>query len=277
MVNSQNSLKISDLLQGDLQLTTPPNIYFELQKVIDNPALSMEAAAAVIETDPALTIKLLKIVNSAFYGFASKIVNIKRAVSLIGATELQNLVLAAIIIDKFSTMPGGIISMQEFWAKSLYCGLIAKELACLKAQSSEELFVCGLLHHIGQLVFFRRIPELARSVLLAKQSYTDAEEIELETSIIGFNHYEAGAALAELWRLPDIIIESIRLHTTPELESPCQAVASLVRIANRYSLGNIKDMSLITDSLGLTKDHAELALAKSQEEFDVIFKIFYQN
>ncbi len=271
-------LSICDLLSGDLQLTTPPNIYFELQKVIQNPSQSMENIAEIIEKDPALTLQLLKIVNSAFYGFPFTIVSIKRAVAMIGATELQNLVLAAVIMDKFSSLPGGIITMRDFWAKSLRCALIAKELNIhLKYGQNETLFVCGLLHNIGQLVFYRRIPELARTVAMLQQDFTDVEEISLEETIIGFDHYQTGAALTELWKLPEMITQSMKLHSAPNPNSPFHAIATLIKAANQCSRVNKNDFIDITTDLGLSSEIMAMIMEKSQHQFDVIFKIFYSN
>ncbi|TAL51810.1 MAG: HDOD domain-containing protein, partial [Methylovulum sp.] len=258
------------------QLTTPPNIYFELQKAAEHPSHSLEDAAFIIEKDPALTLQLLKIVNSAFYGFPAKITGIKRAVAMIGATELQNLVLAAAVIDKFSSLPGTMLSMHDFWARSLRCALIAKELnVYLKSGADEVLFVCGLLHNIGQLVFFRRIPELARTVALLQQEFTDAEELSIEEAIIGFNHYQTGAALTRLWQLPDIITESIKLHAVPDSTSPFQAVASLIRTANDYSRINTGDAGGIQNSLELSAETIARVMEKSCDQFEIIFKVFY--
>lgn len=277
LITTQHSdLSIADLLSGDLQLTTPPNIYFELQKAAEHPSHSLEDAAFIIEKDPALTLQLLKIVNSAFYGFPAKITGIKRAVAMIGATELQNLVLAAAVIDKFSSLPGTMLSMHDFWARSLRCALIAKELnVYLKSGADEVLFVCGLLHNIGQLVFFRRIPELARTVALLQQEFTDAEELSIEEAIIGFNHYQTGAALTGLWQLPDIITESIKLHAVPDSTSPFQAVASLIRTANDYSRINTGDAGGIQNSLELSAETIDRVMEKSCDQFEIIFKVFY--
>jgi HD-like signal output (HDOD) protein len=276
LTTKHSELSISDLLSGDLQLTTPPNIYFELQKVAHHPAQSLETAAFIIEKDPALTLQLLKIVNSAFYGFPTQIISIQRAVAMVGTTELQNLVLAAVIIDKFSSLPGGMISMRDFWGKSLRCALISKELSVyLKSEHDESLFVCGLLHNIGQLVFYRRIPELARSVSLLQQEFTDAEETHIEETIIGFNHYQTGAALTELWKLPDVISASIRLHAESDKSNSFQTVASIVRAANDYSRTAISDYSNVNNNLSLSAETVALVMEKSQHQFEAIFKLFY--
>ena len=195
----QNDLSIADLLRGDLQLSSPPTIYFELQKVIENPAKSLADAAFIIEKDSTLSLKLLKIVNSAFYGFPSKISSIDRAITLVGSQELQQLTLCTIVIEKFSELPGELISMAEFWARSLKCALIAQEIdSFLDKEFANSIFVCGMLHNIGQLVFFRRLPELSREISLIQQSSeysSDNDEISLEERIIGFIRFIKGYGL----------------------------------------------------------------------------------
>lgn len=276
LIQQHSDLTINDLLSGDLQLTTPPNIYFELHKIIERPAYKLDEVAFIIEKDPALTLRLLKMVNSAFYGFPSRISSIKQAISVIGMTEIQNLVLAAVVVDKFSDLPCGIISMHDFWAKSLHCALIAKGLnSYLKIQPGDAVFVCGLLHDIGQLVFYRRIPELARMVALQQQEFTDAEEISIEEAVIGFNHYQVGAVLTERWQLPEIIVESIRWHSGCPADNPFRALAGLIRTANDYSRMDMADCDSVKNSLGLSIETVRQVMEQSFDEFETILQVFY--
>ena len=276
LANISSDLTISDLLKGNVQLTSPPNIYFALQKVVADPNKSMADAGFIIEKDPALSMRLLKIVNSAFFGFPAQIKSISRAVTVIGITELQNLVLATVIIDKFSSLPGGLPSMHDFWARSLRCALLAKELTAYCKIDAEEdsLFVCGLLHDIGQLVFYLRIPVLAREVGLLLES-TGADEIETENHIIGFNHYQVGAELARLWHLPEIIIETIAQHNNADYTGTFANAAALVRTANYLSKMNMDIGPL--DSLGknIPPDDLSNIIDKTHDQFEEIFKLFY--
>lgn len=278
LATSQKDLTISDLLTGDLQLASPPNIFYEFKKAVDDSNKSIADAAYIIEKDAALSLKLLKIVNSAFYGFPANISSISRASSIIGISELQNLILSTVIIEKFSTMPGATLSMNDFWARSLHCALIAKELDLyLGKEYSESIFLCGLFHDIGQLVFFRRIPVLAREVeleLQTRQQYSLQDEIIAEESIIGFNHFETGAELCRLWNLPEIIIESIRLHKRPEYDGDYCQIAALVRLANNYSKSN-NNIDLINNSLGISEQDMTIIIAKAEAQFDEIFKLFF--
>ncbi len=276
---SHQDLSISDLFKGDLQLASPPNIYFELQKIIESPTKSAVDAAFVIEKDAALTIRLLKLVNSAFYGFPSEIVSIDRAINLIGTKELQNIVLATVVIDRFSDLPSNLISMHDFWSRNLRCALIAQSIdRYLDKQFSDSIFVCGILHNIGQLVFFRKIPELAKEVnliVLADEESTSFDEIEFEKAIIGFDHYETGAALTKLWKLPDIITESIRLHPYPDNTEHYYKIASILRLADVYSKLDDIFSNDVSNHLGIPISDMSNIIDHAYDQFEDIFKIFY--
>jgi HD-like signal output (HDOD) protein len=271
-----SNLKISDLFRGDLQLTSPPNIYFELQQTIANPNKSITDVGFIIEQDPALSIRMLKIVNSAFFGLPTPIASIKRAIAIIGVQELQNLVLATVIIDKFSSLPGGLLSMHDFWARSLRCALISKEI-CIYGNNKDNLdsmFICGLLHDIGQLVFYRRIPIIARQIGLLVES-SGVDEIQAENNILGFNHYQTGAELARLWKLPEIIIETIGQHNQPDYTSVFADAASTISAANylcKMDAENAQPNSFCND---IPANDLSDIIDKAYNQFEAIFKLFY--
>ena len=237
MTTANNTeLSITDLLRGDLQLASLPTIYFELKKVTDDPTKTLNDAGKIIEKDPGLTTRLLKIVNSAFFGFPAKISTLSHAINLIGVRELENLVLATLVVDKFSSLPSGLISMRDFWSISLRCALNAKELCSYHCESetSETIFVCGLLHDIGRLVFYRRIPALAREIGLQKAS-SEKDEVQIEQNLLGFDHYQTGAELAKLWNLPVIIETTIRHHSNPDMAGQFSHEANIVKLAFQLS------------------------------------------
>ena len=275
----QKELSISDLFKGDLQLSSPPNIYYEVKKVIDDHRKSTSDAAYLIEKDAALAMRLLKIVNSAFYGFPAQIASIDRAIPLIGTKELQSIILSTVVIERFSDLPGGLISMHDFWARNLRSALIAQEIDCyLGNEYADSIFISGLLHNIGQLVFFRRIPELARKVntqLLAHENPSDTDEINIEEKIIGFNHYQTGAALCELWKLPNIISESIRLHPYPDNTETFFKIAAIVRLADCYSKIDKEYDHIVINSLNISADDMTEIIENAYDKFDEVFQIFY--
>jgi putative nucleotidyltransferase with HDIG domain len=271
-----SNLKISDLFRGDLQLTSSPNLYFELQRTAANPNKSITDIGFIIEQDPALSIRLLAIVNSPFFGFTGHIASITRAITIIGVQELQNLILATAVIDKFSSFPGGRLSMHDFWARSLRCALLSKEL-CTYANSKDDLdsmFTCGLLHDIGQLVFYRSIPVLAREIDLLVES-KGIDEIQAENNILGFDHYQTGAELARLWGLPEIIIETIGQHNPRDDTSAFANAAALIRTAHYLCKMDLESDHLDTFCKDIPVDDLSHIIDKVHDQFEAIFKLFY--
>ncbi|MFA5982943.1 MAG: HDOD domain-containing protein [Methylococcaceae bacterium] len=278
MLQTYTDLTIEDLLNGDLQLATLPAIYFELTKVLDDPNTSVADVARIIDKDANLSLKLLKLVNSAFFGFPSQISSIDRAINLIGRKDIENLVLSTILIDKFSSLPGNIISMHDFWSRSLRCALLAREICLLVSTPNKldanTLFICGLLHDIGQLVFFRRIPELAREITMLTLDST-ADETDVETRLLGFDHFDTGAELVKLWKLPQIIVDSIQQHEHPEYDGDYNIEATIVRSANQLCKMNTSNCLFQLASLGIAEEDVEIAINKMLDEFEDIFKLFF--
>lgn len=279
LLTSPPSLSVADLFRGDLQLASPPNVYFQLKKIIDDPNKTLNDAAAVLENDATLTVKVLKIVNSAFYGFPSQISSIQKAVNMIGSRELQNLVLSMVIIERFSDLPGQRFSMHDFWARNLRCALISRELdSHLGRRYDEVAFLCGLIHNLGQLVFYRRVPVLAREVDLLLQALPQPgidDEVSIQQAVIGFDHFQVGAELCRLWKLPEVTGESIRLHCFPDTISPYADIASIVRLANCLShVESPYDEHAVT-ALNLSPDVISMVIENISNEFEVIFKLFY--
>lgn len=275
----QDKLSVADLINGDIQLAAPPNIYFELKKVAADPIKSLTDAAFIIEKDPALSLKLLQIVNSAFYGLSAEISSISQAISLIGMKELQNIILSTVIVDKFSDLPNGLISMYDFWGKSLRNALIARELDnYLGKNYAESVFICGILHHIGELVFCLRIPELARDITLKVQAIelaTANDQVEVEEAVLGFNHFTAGAELTQRWKLPDLITDSIKLHTSEDTTEQHYEIANIIRLASFYAEKDaVFDASGI-DNLGLSERQITDIIQTSDEKFTEVFRLFY--
>ena len=278
MITSTQNLTISDLLKGDIKLASPPNVYLSLQKVIDDPTKTVHDAAKIIESDASLAMRLLKIVNSAFFGFPSQISAVSTAITMIGVRELQNLVLATVVIERFSDLPGQLLSINDFWARNLRCALVARELDALMGKTyTDTAFLCGLVHNIGQLVLYRRIPELAREVDLLIQSLPE-DELDvpsIEEQVIGFDHYAVGAELCKLWKLPEIVVESIRLHRYPDYLGNYAKVATLVRFAEYYSHVDHHFDPIGANGFELSSDQISVLMDKVHDEFEVIFKVFF--
>jgi putative nucleotidyltransferase with HDIG domain len=279
MISAENAnITIGDLFNSDLQLTSPPNLFFELNKVLDDPSKSLEDAGNIITKDPGLSVKLLKQVNSPLYGFSGKIATVTHAITILGANEVRNLVLATLIIDKFSAQTEGMMSMHDFWAMSLRNAFMAKELAshCQIKVNKETIFICGLLHEIGKLVFYRRIPNVAKEIGQVVEQ-TGKNELDVEHKILGFTHYDAGAELTRLWKLPAVISETIAQHCRPDKSSPYFVIADLIRTANLISKMDLSDEATnLNDKWGITDNELSEIIDKVEDQFEEIFSVFYR-
>ncbi len=169
----------------------------------------------VIVSDPAFTAKLLKIVNSAYFGFPSQVDTVSRAISIIGLAELRNLVVSTSVTTTFKGIPAELVDMDVFWYHSVTSGVLAKLLAKkVKNPGAERLFITGLLHSVGRLIYFTQCPEQAREVLNLKDQGEDVM-IAAERAKLGFTYAELGAEFLKLWKLPENIWQTINMQLDP--------------------------------------------------------------
>lgn len=225
-----------ELVSGVVRLVSLPEVCIRVNEMLEDPHVSANEIGRVISQDTGLTARLLKIVNSAFYGFPSRIETVSRAVTVIGLRELRGLVLAASAVEAFSKIPNDILNMVKFWRHSVYCGVIAQLLAdkC-HVLHSERLFVAGLLHDIGKLILCHRLPNEMRQVA-DRLKHEDRPDYEIEQEIFGFDHSEVGGELLKVWQMPKTLAEAVRYHHYPNEASEAIMDVSLIHIANGMTL-----------------------------------------
>ena len=226
------ALTADNLVTRSLELVSPPSTYAQLSALIQNPNTSAEDLSNVINTDPALTSRLLKIVNSPYYGFPSQINTIARAITIVGTKELMQLVLATSVINAFKGIPTNLIDIDAFWRHSLGCAITAKLLAkqC-KLPAGDEFFTSGLLHNIGCLVMYQTMPELAREAINSAQ-FGNELIYQAEQRIFGFDHSDVGAELIKAWRLPDTLIEPTLHHHDPKQAKEHTLQVAIVHVSD---------------------------------------------
>lgn len=226
------ALTADALVNKSLELVSAPTIYTQLNSIIQDPNSSADDISTVITTDPALTTRLLKVVNSPYYGFPSQITTISRAITIIGTSELVQLVLATSVINSFKGIPNDLMNMEEFWTHSVACAITSSLLAkqC-KFPAAEHFFTAGLLHNIGALVLYQSVPELAREAINSAR-FGNEPLHHAENRILGFDHCAAGEALIKSWRLPASLMEVTRYHHTPTMAEEFKTEVATVHIAD---------------------------------------------
>lgn len=225
-------LSVDDLLQGDVKLASPPEIYARLRQLLDKTDSTTAMLAEVIEHDPSLSARILKLVNSAFYALPYKVDNIIDAVNYVGVREVQDVVLATEVIQRFEHIPPDLEDIYSFWRQSLRCAVLARHLAGKRKSTgnSDSLFLAGLLHRIGLLVMYTRIPELARKALL-EHRHRGLPLHEVQQDLMGFNYADVGAGLTRLWELPEMLCTIIANHIHPEQAEAFNSEAALVHLS----------------------------------------------
>jgi putative nucleotidyltransferase with HDIG domain len=242
----------------DLKLPEAPSIIAELNQVIDDPFATSNDVAQVVQKSPSLASSLLRIVNSACYGFPSKIDRISRAVTLIGTREISGLALGICVLQTFKDISGDIIDMRSFTRHSIACGTVARILAALKNyQETEQMFVSGLLHDIGKLIVYKYFSTDAESIFnLAADNGKSV--YESEKSILGISHTHIGKFLLRKWKLPRDLENNIVYHHSPS-HAPDPAKASILQMAD-----------LIANALGIGSSGEQIIPAFDVKAWDAI-------
>jgi len=225
-------LSPQELVRSDSSLFTLPKVFHELQSALQNPEISFNEIGKIISHDPSLSARLLKIVNSSFYGFESQVDTLTHALTIVGIDQLSDLAMATQVIHQFKGIPSVLFSMEKFWRHSIACGLAAKTLAQMHEESNAERFyLAGILHDLGRLVILHVEPALAKETFLASKS--NYENICLsEQTVMGFDHGEVGGELLRLWKLPPRLVEAVAFHHFPEGAGEYSKEASIVHTAD---------------------------------------------
>ncbi|MBU2552673.1 MAG: HDOD domain-containing protein [Proteobacteria bacterium] len=271
------------LLEGEVELSSMPDIYFRLNEVLNDPLSSVADLAEVVEKDASLAAKLLRLVNSPFYGFMSRIDTILRAISLVGTDELTTLALGISVVHRFKDIPPELVDMPAFWRHSITCGVFAKVLAGYRpGLSVERFFVAGLLHDLGRLILFKKLPRATtEAMIMAQRDLKPLHQAEQE--VIGYDHAQAGGRLLLEWKIPPALVDMVRWHHAPDrpletAESAIIHVADLIAVVfgiGRQTLERVPPLNVSAwSALELSTNVLAPAFTRAEEQIEGIFNIF---
>ncbi len=227
------SKKIDTIISSIGKLPTLPTVYMKLSHLLTTPDSSIKMISNIISEDQAVAAMVLKIVNSASYGFYNKIGDLQRAIVILGMNEIKSLVLAAsmsTIVKDFKS--SNAFNMQQFWKHAIGCAIIAKVLAeTAYLKDPEDVFTGGLLHDIGKLIHATYLCEEFNDVV-ANVVKTGSQMSESEKKILGFDHAQTGSALAKKWNLPWKTVNMIAYHHLSYMPDTLTKEIAAVHIGN---------------------------------------------
>jgi len=191
----------------------------------------MDDLADALKLDPAISARLLKIVNSPFYGFPKQIDTITRAVNLIGMQAVSDLVTATTIGRTFTGMTTEVMDLSAYWRKSVLSALMAGKIAkACSIDDNERFFIEGLLRDIGHIVLYQTVPQRAQSALIESGNLS-TPLAEVEQASIGCDFAEVGAELISFWGMPTQIEQAIRHQLRPNEAGEYALHASILHLA----------------------------------------------
>ncbi|MBI3560861.1 MAG: HDOD domain-containing protein [Gammaproteobacteria bacterium] len=241
------AVQLKDVVNNIDELVSLPAVFVRLNQLINTPHSTVTQLAEVIGQDPGLTVRLLRLANSAMFGMRARIDTISKAIAVIGIQRLRDLALASAAVTAFEKIPNSLLALEDFWMHSIRCGLAAKFLAeQAKLPHSDTLFIAGLLHDIGHLIMFKRIPQQSQQALQrCLDKSANANLFLIERELLGFDHSMVGAELARHWQLPEVLIETIRYHHQPTLATTFPRQAAIVHIANSVAVSTELNSPLV--------------------------------
>lgn len=228
---------------GDLPAL--PVLYEQIVQEMVREDASISRVGKLIEQDPAMSAKVLQIVNSAYMGVRNPVSNLVQACSMLGLENLKNVVLMAEVFDLgAANTPSEGFSIEALWQHSLDVGEGARGIAASETDDRaciDRAFTAGLLHEVGQLIMATQLSEeFGRAIAHARASHMTL--MEAEKSILGVTHAQVGSYLLELWGLPDPVVEAIAFHAFPSI---CP-IADYSLVASGYETGEETEFSPLT-------------------------------
>lgn len=274
---------VVEFLKTETELGAFPDVYFKIMKALDDPLSTANSLADIISKEPAISARLLSLVNSPLYGFGKPIDSLQRAVSIVGTKNLSQLALGVTVIEKFTSRSIEHFSMADFWEHSLACGVFNRILASqIPGTSQDFCFVAGLLHDIGRLVMLQLAPDdMSRAYDISKTMASPLHETERQ--YFGFNHCDVAEELFEAWNFPmDLGLAASRHHEShngeTSIESAICTVGNVLALAMQYGSNGHDYVPTITDetwdALGLPPSALATTIGKAKRQIHDILTVF---
>lgn len=277
----QQPVTLEQLIGKGQDLPSLPEIYLRVSEQLEDESSSVQQIGGTVQNDPAIATRVLKMVNSAYYGMPNEVSSVAQAVSLLGRERLKHILIGSVLRGVFSVQDNPAFSMQVFWQHSIKTAIIARQLATHVSaiQEPESMFTAGLLHDIGKLLLINKFPER----MLAAEEYAIQKRIDVlsaELSQVGVTHTAVGEALMQHWGLPQLLIDCARNHHEVVHDGPNRDATHLIYLANSLStyvppLDDQETQNILDDIDNWDMGHAtfdQIAFA-CQHADDMVFEV----
>ena len=227
---------LEQLVGRGQELPSMPEIYLRVSELLEDESSSLKEVAATVQNDPAITGRVLKLVNSAYYGLPQQVTSVGQAVALLGRERLRHLLIGSVLRGVFLEQDNPAFSMLAFWQHSIKTAIISRELAyhVERIDEPEAMFTAGLLHNIGRLLLINKFPER----MLAAEDYMirkRADVLTAELIQLGVTHTAVGEALMQYWNLPQLLVDCASSHHEIVHDGPNRHATHLVYLASHLS------------------------------------------
>ncbi len=218
---------LKQYVQQITQLPTIPVVAQEILRLVHDELTTVDRLENIIENDPPITAKILHVANSAFFGYKTPTQTIKNAILRIGFNNVRDIAVGVSLMTVFEERETGVSALdyQRIFNHSVTVGAVAQLISKdLKMKFTQEIFMNGILHDLGYLVLNKYFPDIYMQVLdlFEKEQHL----FQSEKAVFNFTHAEIGAWLAEKWKLPESIIDTVLYH-----HNPSSAKKNLKRVA----------------------------------------------
>jgi len=227
---------LDDLVNSGQELPSLPEIFLRVSEQLGDESCSVEQIGETIQHDPAITSRILEMVNKRCDGLPKQVSSVAEAVALLGRERCKNNLIGSVLRDAFGDQDNPAFSMLVFWQHSIKTAIIARQLAVQMDAISdpETMFVAGLLHDIGKMLLIDRFPQamLAAEEIMIRRRI---DELSAELTQLGVTHTAVGEAMMQHWGFPDVLIDCARYHHEVVHDGPNRYATHLIYLANRLS------------------------------------------
>jgi HD-like signal output (HDOD) protein len=233
-----STLQARRLLARNIKLPTLPAVMQKLSALLEDPDAGARDIGQLVAEDVALTAKVLKIANSAYYGLRERCLAPQQAASILGMKVLRNVVMQAAVTKQYDHMKGLAFDIDGVWRHSILtahcCQFLGRKCHNSVGLAPDELYICGLLHDLGQVVLLDGLGQ--EYIEVVEHARDSALELHVaEEQQLGFAHSDVGALLVQQWGLPESVCRAIQYHHAGSGDSEQDPVVLLVRHANLFA------------------------------------------